>query len=137
MGAVGRWVAAVAAGVIVFEGLDLLGSSPAVTSWLPIAASLPTLSPFACGAAAAWTGRLHAAPALLAAVVAVWARIGVDRAIGIVQGAHLSEEYGLVLILAFGVPWMLSALAGGVVAVLARGAARRWTRAPVRPPLRP
>jgi len=61
----------------------------------------------------------------------------VDRAIGIAQGAHLSEEYGLVLILAFGVPWTLSALAGGVVAVLARGAARRWTRAPVRPALRP
>ncbi|HYM68513.1 MAG TPA: hypothetical protein VEZ44_02880 [bacterium] len=137
MGAVGRWVAAVAVGVIVFEGLDLLGSSPAVTAWLPVAASLPTLSPFACGAAATGTGRLRIVPALLAAAVAVWARIGVDRAVGTLEGAHPPAEYGLVLVLAFGVPWMLSALAGGAITVLVRGAARRWTRGPVRPALRP
>ncbi len=121
-------MAAVAAGAIVFEGLDLLGSSPSVTAWLPSAASLPTISPFACGAAAAWTGRLRAIPALLAAVAATWARIGADRAVGMWRGVHLPPEYGLVLALAFGMPWTLSALAGGVVAVCVRGAAR-WYRA--------
>jgi len=137
VGAIGRWCAAVAVGVIVFEGLDLLGSSPAVTAWLPVAASLPTISPFACGAAAAWTGRLHAVPALLAAAVTVWARIGADRAVGALAGAHLPAEYGLILVLAFGVPWMLSALAGGAITVLARGIARRWRPRPVGPAPRP
>jgi hypothetical protein len=119
-----RWLAAVAVGVVVFEGLDLVGSSPFVLNWIPAAASLPTVSPFLCGAAAAGVVRQHAAAALLAAAAAVWARIGVDTAIGMLQGAHPSGESDAVLLFYFGLPWMLNALAGGVGAVLVRGAVR-------------
>jgi len=124
--ALARWLAAVAAGVLVFEGLDLLGSSPAVVAWAPAAASVPAASPFLCGAVAAWTVRLRPFPALLAAAAAAWARIGADRAVGSLRGVHLPAEYGVVLVLAFGVPWMLSAIVGGAAALLVSGVARRW-----------
>ncbi len=113
-----------AVGVAVFEGLDLLGSSPPVVAALPAAASLPAVSPFACGLAAVWASRLPLPAALAAAAAAVWARIGVDRLIGLWHGVNPPPEYGVVLVLAFGLPWMLSALGGGAVAVLARVAAR-------------
>jgi len=122
--ALARWLAAVAAGVLVFEGLDLL-ASPAVVAWAPVAKSVPALSPFLCGAAAAWTARLRPFPALLAAAAAAWARIGVDRAEGLLRGVHLSSESGLFLVLYFGVPWMLSAVVGGAAVVLVGRAARR------------
>ncbi|GEM_PF-1382699 len=128
--AVWRWTVAVAAGVAVFEGLDSLGASPPVVEALPAAASLPAVSPFACGLAAVWATRLPVPAALAAAAAAVWARIGADRVIGMWHGVNPPPEYGVVLVLAFGVPWMVSALAGGAIAALARGAVRpligRW-----------
>jgi len=121
--AAARWGAAVAAGVIVFEGLDLLGSSPFVIAVVPAAASLPSVSPFLCGAAAAGAVRQHPVLALLAAVTAVWARIGVDSVIGVLQGAHPFGEAGLFLLVQ-GTVWMPAAIAGGVGAVVVRGAIR-------------
>jgi len=122
--AVARWLAAVAVGVIVFEGLDGLASSPLVTGWISVAASLPSFSPLLCGAAAAGAVRQHAVGALLAAVAAVWVRIGVDSAIGMLHGIHPFSEAGLFL-LAQGMLWMPFAFAGGAGAVLGRGAVRR------------
>jgi hypothetical protein len=119
-----RWGAAVAAGVIVFEGLDLLGSSPLVVGWIPAAASLTAISPFLCGAAAAGGVRQHAVPAVLAAAAAVWVRIAVDSVIGTLQGAHPFSEAGLLLVVQ-GTVWMPAAIAGAVGAVLVRGAVRR------------
>ncbi len=124
MHAVARWGAAVAAGVIVFEGLDLLGSSPLVIGWIPAAASLPAISPFLCGAAAAGAVRQHAVSAVLAAAAAVWVRIAVDSVIGTLQGAHPFSEAGLLLVVQ-GTVWMPAAIAGGVGAVLVRGVVRR------------
>ena len=123
-----RWLAAVAVGVIVFEGLDLLGSSPFAVGWIPAAASLPAVSPFLCGGAAAGAVRQHAAAALLAAAAAVWVRIGVDTAAGVLRGAHPPGASDPVLLLFFGMQWMVPALAGGACAVIVRGGLR-WTRA--------
>jgi hypothetical protein len=118
------WLGAVAAGVLVFEGLDLLGSSPSAAR-IPGAASLPAISPFLAGAVAAWRVPWGAPLSLLAAAASVWARIGVDRGLGVLRGGHLPAEAGLVLVLAFGAPWTVMALAGGAAAVVLRLAARR------------
>lgn len=119
------WLGAVAAGAAAFEALDLLGSSPSLPARLPGAASLPAISPLLAGAVAAWRAPWGAPASLLAAAASVWARIGVDRVLGILRGAHLPAEAGLVLVLAFGVPWTAMALAGGAAAVALRAAARR------------
>jgi hypothetical protein len=113
---------------LVLVGVDLLGSSPFAVGWIPVAATLPVVSPFLCGAAAAGAVRQHAAAALLAAAAAVWARIGVDTAVGVLQGAHPPGVSDPVLLLFFGMQWIGPALAGGACAVLVRGALR-WTRA--------
>jgi hypothetical protein len=113
---------------MVFEGLDLLGSSPFAVGWIPAAVSLPVVSPFLCGAAAASAVRQHAAAALLAAAAAVWVRIGVDTAAGVLRGAHPPGASDPVLLLFFGMQWMVPALAGGACAVIVRGGLR-WTRA--------
>ena len=123
-----RWLAAVAVGVIVFEGLDLLGSSPFAVGWIPATASLPAVSPFLCGAAAGGAVRQHAVAAMLAAAAAVWVRIGVDTAAGVLRGSHAPGASDPMLLLFFGMPWMVPALIGGAAAVLVRGALRR-TRA--------
>lgn len=116
-----------------FEGLDLIGSGPAAGGVTSLLASLPTISPFVTGAVAAWSAGPTAFPSLAAGAVAVWARIGVDRMIGMLQGAHPSAEAGIVLILAFGVPWTVMALAGGVTVVLLRWGLRRRGRRRMRP----
>jgi hypothetical protein len=119
------WVlAAVAAGVVVFEGLDLIGSSPVFTAALPVAASLPSISPLVAGAVAAGVARPGAVLSLVTAAACVWARIGVDRELGVLQGAHPPAEAGVVLV-GFGFSWMLSALVGGAVVVLSRWILRR------------
>lgn len=116
-----RWIAAVAAAILVFEGLDALGSVPGsgTLAWLP------AVSPALAGAVAAWIAGARARAALPAAVAAVWGRIGADRAYGMLQGARLPSEFGMVLLLAFGVPWTVMALAGGAVVLLARWIRRR------------
>lgn len=120
-----RWVAAVAAGVVVFEGMDLLASSAITRVWVPAAESLPAASPLVAGALAAWWASPHPPFALLASASTVWARIGVDRGLGALRGARLPPEAGWVLVLAFGAPWTAAALAGGAVAAAARWLIRR------------
>ncbi len=120
-----RRLAGIVAGVVVFEGLDLIGSSPAVSGRLPFAAALPAISPFVAGAAAGWVAAPEGVWPLLAAAAAVWARIGVDRVIGALEGAHPPAEAGIFLVLVFGIPWTLQALAGGGAALLGRWVLRR------------
>ncbi len=119
-----RWLAAVVAGVAIFEGLDLVAINPAALGWFPATASLPAISPFVTGAVAAWWAGPGAIPSLAAAVAAVWARIGVDRAIGVLHGAHPPAEAEIVLV-AFGVAWSMTAVGGGVIVVLVRWILRR------------
>lgn len=119
-----RWLAAVVLGVCVFEGLDLLGSSPVISRWIPGAEWLPTVSPLLAGGAAAWCAGPRSGPSLLAAAGAAWARIGLDRGIGALRGANVPAEAGTVLIVAFGGPWTAMALAGGAAAVLGQAVAR-------------
>lgn len=114
-----RWLAAVALGAIVFEGLDLLGSSPIISRWIPGAGWLTTVSPLLAGGVAAWCAGPGIA-SFLAAAGAVWARIGLDRGIGVLRGVHLPAEAGVILLIAFGGPWTAMALVGGVAAALVR-----------------
>ncbi len=123
-----RWCVAVALAVVAFEGLDLLGSIPG-GGQIPALSVLPTISPIAVGVVAAWAAGPGAVPSLMASVAAVWARIGADRAIGMLEGAHPPAEAGIVLILAFGIPWTVMALAGGGVVTLGRWVLRRAGRA--------
>lgn len=125
-----------AIGAAVFEAIDALsagsGSSlngrPAgplagVALWLPV------VSPGLAGLVAAWLAPPKARAALPAAVAAVWARIGADRLTGMLQGAQLPPETGLVLVLAFGLPWTLTALVGGLAVIAGRTVVRpRATR---------
>lgn len=115
-----RWLAAVVLGAVVFEGLDLLGSSPSVSRWIPGVEWFPTVSPLLAGAVAAWYAGPEIGSSFFAAVGAVWARIGLDRVIGALRGAQLPAEAGVILLIAFGGPWTAMALAGGGAAVLAR-----------------
>ncbi|HET7263572.1 MAG TPA: hypothetical protein VFL28_02805 [bacterium] len=123
---------AVIIGAAVFELIDGLsagsGSSlngrPAgpfagVLLWLPV------ISPGIAGLVAAWAAPPMARYGLLAAVGAVWTRIGADRFIGVLQGAQLPPETGVVLILAFGLPWSITALTGGVLLAAGRAVVRR------------
>jgi hypothetical protein len=115
-----RWLAAVLVGAGVFEGLDLLGSSPSVSRWIPGIDWLPTVSPLLAGGVAAWTAGPGLASSLLAAAGAVWARIGLDRGLGVLRGVSLPAEVGMMLVVAFGIPWTGMALAGGGVVALLR-----------------
>jgi hypothetical protein len=117
-----RWLAAVGLGIAIFEGLDT------VAARLPIAGWLTWASPFVAGAGAAWWAGAGSVPMLLAAAAVPWGRIGVDRAIGALNGVHLPPEMGFVVVALFGVPWTGASLAGGVAVVLARLAARRQAR---------
>ena len=114
-------------GAAVFEAMDAVsgafGSSlngrPAgpfseILLWLPV------ISPGLAGLAAAWVAPPRARAGLPAAVAAVWARIGADRLIGVLQGAQLPSETTVVLVLAFGVPWTLTALLGGLLVIVGR-----------------
>jgi hypothetical protein len=125
----------VAVGAAVFEAIDALsaggGSSLNGRPSGPFAAVLlwfPVISPGLAGLVAAWVAPPRARAALPAAVAAVWARIGADRLIGVLQGAQLPPETGAILILAFGVPWSLTALLGGLLVIAGRAGARRSRR---------
>jgi hypothetical protein len=126
-GTAGRWILAAAVGAAVLEVVDTLSSGggsslngrpagigPALLLWLPV------VSPGLAGFVAAWLAPPRAGFGLLAAVAAVWARIGADRLVGVLQGAQLPPETGVVLILAFGLPWTLTALVGAAVLLLGR-----------------
>ncbi len=112
MGLVARWVAAVAAAVVVFEGLDALAASGSAVAWVTLA------SPVVAGAMAAWWGGEGAASRLLAAAATAWARIGTDRTIGLLHGVRHPLEVELVVAAVFGVPWMGMAIAGGIAVLL-------------------
>ena len=121
-----QWLAAVAAGIVVFDGLDVLASSSDIFTRLPLLGLwLPVISPLLAGATAAWIAGGGAVLSVLAAAAAVWGRVGVDVGIGALRGSHPPPEAGVVLVLAYVVPWTLSALAGGSLVVLVR-----WARAP-------
>jgi hypothetical protein len=119
MGPAVRWLAAVAAGVIVFEGLDALAGRESPIAWLTL------VSPLIAGAVAGWAAGAGATSQVLAAATMAWARIGVDRAVGLAHGVRRPLEVELIVAAVFGLPWMGLAVAGGVVAALARRSARR------------
>lgn len=87
---------------------------------------LPVISPGIAGVIAAWVAPPMARHGLPAAAAAVWARIGADRLLGVLQGAQLPPETGLVLILGFGVPWTITALAGGLLFAAGRAVYSSW-----------
>jgi hypothetical protein len=120
----------------VFEALDALsGSSGSSLNGQPsgpfaaLLLWLPVVSPGVAGFVAAWVAPPRARAGLLAAAAAVWARIGADRMIGVLQGAQLPSETAVVLVLAFGVPWTLTALVGGVLLIVIRSLVRFRLRA--------
>jgi hypothetical protein len=114
MGLVARWLAAVAAAVVVFEGLDALAAWGSAVVWVTLA------SPFVAGAMAAWWVGDGAAPRLLASAATAWARIGTDRTIGLLHGVRHPIEVELAVAAVFGVPWMGMAVAGGIAVLLVR-----------------
>ncbi len=120
-----QWLAAVAAGIVVFDGLDVLASSSDIFTRLPLGLWLPVISPLLAGATAAWIAGRSAVFSVLAAAATVWGRVGVDLGIGALRGIHPPPEAGIVLVLAYLVPWTVTALAGGAIVVLVR-----WARAP-------
>lgn len=124
-----------AIGAAVFEALDALsGGSGSSLNGRPtgplsdVLLWLPVVSPGLAGLAAAWIAPPRAWAGLLAAVAAVWARMGADRSIGMLHGAQLPPETSLVLILYFGLPWTLTALIGGLVLIAGRAAFRARRR---------
>ena len=112
MGLVARWMTAVAAAVVVFEGLDALASGGGGVAWVTLA------SPVLAGAMAAWWAGEATAPRLLASAATPWARIGTDRTIGLLHGVRHPIELELVVAAVFGLPWMGMAVAGGVAVLL-------------------
>lgn len=117
-----RWLSAVGLGVALFEGLDLFPARLPAAGWITLA------SPFLAGAAAAGASGPRIPAQLLAAAVVPWARIGVDRAIGIFHGVALPPDFGVLVILIFGVSWTGMAAVGGGAVVLGRWAVRRAAR---------
>jgi len=83
-------------------------------------------SPGIAGGLAAWASDQRVGAALAAAAAGVWGRIGLDLLLGALRGAHLPPEAGIILLVAFGVPWTVTALAGGTVAVVLRRVFRRY-----------
>lgn len=112
MGRAARWLVAVAAGVVVFEGLDALAAGAPAVAWLTLA------SPAIAGAVAGWGAGGGAVSRLLASAAAVWVRIGADRAIGFVHGVRHPLEVELAVAVIFGLPWMGMAVAGGIAVLL-------------------
>jgi hypothetical protein len=117
-----RWLVAVGLGIAIFEGLDTVAARLPIVGWLTWA------SPFVAGAGAAWWAGTGSVAMLLAAAAVPWGRIGVDRAIGALNGVHLPPEMGLVVVALFGVPWTGASLAGGAAVLLARLTARRQAK---------
>jgi hypothetical protein len=116
MGRAARWLVAVAAGVVVFEGLDALAAGASGVTWLTLA------SPFIAGVVAGWGAGDGVASTLLASAAAAWIRIGADRAIGLLHGVRHPLEVELAVAVIFGLPWMGMAVAGGIGVVLVRRA---------------
>ncbi|HLW59071.1 MAG TPA: hypothetical protein VKV57_04000 [bacterium] len=114
-----RWIGAVCVGAALFDGLDLLAAQLPAAGWLSLA------SPWIAGAAAAWASGRGVILPMLAAASTVWARIGVDRAIGMLHGVALPPDFGVAVILIFGVSWTGMAVAGAAVLIVVRWAARR------------
>ncbi|HEV2440752.1 MAG TPA: hypothetical protein VGX97_11900 [bacterium] len=122
-----------AIGAAVFEAIDALsaGSGSSLNGrptgpFSDLLLWLPVVSPGLAGFVAASAAPPRARAGLLAAAATVWARIGADRLIGMLQGAQLPAETGVILIVAFGLPWTVTALLGGLVVIAARVALRRW-----------
>jgi hypothetical protein len=108
-----RWLVAVAVGGAVFEALDALAIQIPMVSWLTL------VSPVLAGGAAAWCG--GGIPSrLFASATVAWVRIGADRAIGLSHGVRQPLEVEIAVAAIFGIPWMVLAVAGGVIVVLAR-----------------
>ena len=121
-----------AIGAAVFEAVDALsggsGSSLNGRSAGPFSGILlwlPVVSPGLAGLVAAWVAPPKARAGLLAAAATVWARIGADRLIGVLRGAQLPSETAVILILAFGLPWTVTALLGGLLIIAGRTVRRR------------
>jgi hypothetical protein len=114
-----RWIGAVALGAALFEGLDQLAAQLPAAGWLSLA------SPWIAGAAAAGASGGGVVLPLIAAASMVWARIGADRAIGMLHGAALPPDFGMAVILIFGVSWTGMAAAGAAALIVVRWAARR------------
>jgi hypothetical protein len=117
-----RWLCAVAAGVAVFEGLDLLTGRLPGLAWLTLA------SPFVAGGIGGWVAGGGIGAQLLVAVAVAWGRIGIDRAIGSLQGVPRPDETGLFVMVAFGVMWTLLSCAGAATGALIRWVIRRGSR---------
>jgi hypothetical protein len=109
-----RWLAAVAAGGAVFEGLDALAGHLPEVSWLTL------VSPLAAGGIAAWLAGGGGYRRLFAALAVAWARIGADSAIGLSHGVRQPLEVEVAIAALFGIPWMLLAALGGAMVVLVR-----------------
>src|SRR5712692_281092 len=107
-----RWLGAVALGVALFEALDLAAARLPVISWLTL------VSPMLAGVAAAGVCGPGIASPLLAAAAVAWARIGIDRAVGMLHGVALSPEIGPLVIVFFGVSWTGMSASGGVMVAL-------------------
>jgi len=118
MGPAVRWLAAVAVGVGVFEGLDALAVPGSTIAWLTLA------SPFIAGAVAGWGAGGGVASQLFAAAATAWARIGADRTVGFLHGVRRPPEVEIAVAAIFGLPWMGMAIVGGFVAALARRSVR-------------
>lgn len=116
-----RWLAAVAVGVAVFEGLD------ALAAWGPTMAWLALVSPVIAGAIAAWAVGGSTAGQLLASAAVAWVRIGTDQAVGLLHGVRHPLGVEAAVLVIFGLPWMGMALGGGAIQVLAR---RRYGNSP-------
>ena len=112
MGPAWRWVAAVASGVVVFEGLDALAIRPSAVAWLTLA------SPVIAGAVAGWGAGGGPATQLLAAGAVAWGRIGADRAVGLLHGVRQPLEVELAVAAIFGLPWMVMGVAGSAALAL-------------------
>ena len=119
MSAIFRWLAAIAAGAVVFEGLDGLAARGPGMAWLAL------VSPFIAGAITAEAAGGGAAGRLLASAAVAWARIGADLTVGILHGVHHSLGVGAAVAVAFGLPWMGMAVGGGAIQMVVRRAARR------------
>lgn len=109
-----RWLVAAAAGGAVFEALDALAIQIPMVSWLTL------VSPLLAGGAAAWLAGGGVPSRLLASAAMAWVRIGADRAIGLSHGVRQPLEVEIAVAAIFGIPWMVLAVAGGVMVVLAR-----------------
>lgn len=113
-GSVARWLAAVVLSAVAFEVLDAVAGRTSMVSWTTL------LSPVVSGGIAAWLAGGGVRSRLLASAATPWARIGADRAIGLAHGVRQPLEVEAAVAALFGIPWMVLAVVGGLLVVLAR-----------------